>query len=100
MTALWYQTMMWKFVILSLLAQKVLTSLSVICVQTIETIFEEAKGEVGLDQYEMRSWLGWHHHMLLVSLAHHFLVRLKIRFHQGIRTGPVVGAEVAVSAGG
>ena len=48
----------------------------------IETIFEEAKGEVGLDHYEMRSWLGWHHHMLLVSLAHHFLVRLRIRFQQ------------------
>lgn len=31
----------------------------------IETIFEEAKGEVGLDHYEMRSWQGWHHHMLL-----------------------------------
>jgi SRSO17 transposase len=46
----------------------------------IETIFEEAKGEVGLDHYEMRSWLGWHHHMLLVALAHHFLVRLKIHF--------------------
>jgi SRSO17 transposase len=46
----------------------------------IETIFEEAKGEVGFDQYEMRSWLGWHHHMLLVSLAHHFLVRLRLRF--------------------
>jgi SRSO17 transposase len=46
----------------------------------IETIFEEAKGEVGMDHYEMRSWLGWHHHMLLVSLAHHFLVRLKIHF--------------------
>jgi len=31
----------------------------------------------------MRSWLGWHHHMLLVALAHHFLVRLRIRFqHQ------------------
>jgi SRSO17 transposase len=46
----------------------------------IETIFEEAKGEVGLDHYEMRSWLGWHHHMLLVALAHHFLMRLRIRF--------------------
>ena len=46
----------------------------------IETIFKEAKGEVGFDHYEMRSWLGWHHHMLLVSLAHHFLVRLRIRF--------------------
>lgn len=46
----------------------------------IETVFEEAKGEVGFDHYEMRSWLGWHHHMLLVSLAHHFLVRLRIRY--------------------
>jgi hypothetical protein len=46
----------------------------------IESIFEESKGEVGMDHYEMRSWIGWHHHMLLVSLAHHFLVRLKIQF--------------------
>ena len=46
----------------------------------IETIFEESKGEVGFDHYEMRSWLGWHHHMLLVALAHHFLVRLRVRF--------------------
>jgi hypothetical protein len=45
----------------------------------IESIFEEGKGEVGFDHYETRSWLGWHHHMLLVSLAHHFLVRLRIR---------------------
>jgi len=46
----------------------------------IETVFEEAKGEVGMDHYEMRSWLGWPHHMLLVALAHHFLVRLRIHF--------------------
>jgi SRSO17 transposase len=46
----------------------------------IETIFEETKGEVGMDHYEMRSWAGWHHHMLLVCLAHHFLVRLRIQF--------------------
>jgi SRSO17 transposase len=45
----------------------------------IESIFEEAKGELGLDHYEMRSWLGWHHHMLLVALAHHFLVRRRRR---------------------
>jgi SRSO17 transposase len=34
----------------------------------IETIFEETKGEVGMDHYEMRSWIGWHHHMLLAQL--------------------------------
>ena len=48
----------------------------------IEIIFEEDKGEIGLDHYETRSWLGWHHHMLLVALAHHFLVRLRVRFHE------------------
>jgi SRSO17 transposase len=48
----------------------------------IETIFEENKGEIGLDHYETRSWLGWHHHMLLVALAHHFLVRLRVHLHK------------------
>ena len=46
----------------------------------VETIFKQGKSELGLDHYETRSWLGWHHHMLLVSLAHHFLVRLRIKF--------------------
>lgn len=43
----------------------------------IETIFEEGKGEIGMDHYETRSWTGWHHHMTLCMLAHYFLVRLK-----------------------
>ena len=46
----------------------------------IEIIFEESKGELGFDHYETRSWLGWHHHMWLVSLAHHFLVHLRLKF--------------------
>jgi len=45
----------------------------------IETIFEEGKGEVGLDHYQTRSWLGWLHHMVLSFLAHHFLVRLRVK---------------------
>jgi SRSO17 transposase len=48
----------------------------------VEIIFEEGKGEIGFDHYETRSWLGWHHHLLLVSLAHHFLVRLRIQFKE------------------
>lgn len=48
----------------------------------IETTFEEAKGEVGLDHYETRSWLGWHHHMLLTCLAHHFLVWIRVHFRE------------------
>jgi SRSO17 transposase len=45
----------------------------------IESIFEEGKGAIGFDHYETRSWLGWHHHMLLTFLAHHFLVRLRVQ---------------------
>ena len=47
----------------------------------IESTFEEGKGEVGLDHYETRSWLGWHHHMILTALAHHFLVWIRVQFH-------------------
>ena len=44
----------------------------------VESSFAESKGEVGLDHSETRSWLGWHHHVVLVMLAHHFLVRLRV----------------------
>lgn len=40
----------------------------------VELTFEVSKDELGMDQYETRSWQGWHHHMVLVMLAHHFLV--------------------------
>src|SRR4051794_39033533 len=40
---------------------------------TIEACFEAAKGEVGLDEYEVRSWTGWHRHVTLAMLAHAYL---------------------------
>ena len=39
----------------------------------IEESFETAKGEVGLDQYEVRSWHGWRRHITLALLAHAYL---------------------------
>lgn len=48
----------------------------------IEIIFEEGKGQVGLDEYQTRSWLGWQHHMTLSFLAHHFLARLRLTFQE------------------
>jgi SRSO17 transposase len=39
----------------------------------IEESFESAKGEVGLDQYEVRSWTGWYRHITLALWAHAFL---------------------------
>jgi len=45
----------------------------------IEDCFERAKGKVGLDHYEVRSWRGWHHHMTLCLLALYFLVTAQRR---------------------
>src|SRR3954449_3589077 len=44
---------------------------------TIESCFEAAKSEVGLDQYEVRSWTGWHRHITLAMLAHAYLAVLR-----------------------
>src|SRR5205823_6247047 len=39
----------------------------------IEEGFERAKGEVGLDQYEVRRWDAWHRHITFALLAHAYL---------------------------
>jgi SRSO17 transposase len=44
---------------------------------TIEACFEAAKGEVGLDHYEVRSWQGWYRHITLACLAHAFLAVMR-----------------------
>jgi SRSO17 transposase len=43
----------------------------------IETEIQTAKGETGLDEYEVRSWAGWHHHITLALLAAAFLLTLQ-----------------------
>jgi SRSO17 transposase len=43
----------------------------------IETEFETAKGETGLDEYEVRGWAGWHHHLTLALLAGAFLLTMQ-----------------------
>ncbi len=37
----------------------------------VELLFETGKGELDMDHDEVRSWAGWHHHMVLMMLAHH-----------------------------
>lgn len=51
----------------------------------IERAFAECKGELGMDHYETRTWRGWHHHQTMTLLAHHFLVRLRIRLSKKSR---------------
>ncbi|MDQ2997060.1 MAG: IS701 family transposase [Chloroflexota bacterium] len=47
----------------------------------VDLTFEQRKQAVGLDDYEVRSWQGWHHHMLMVMLAHHFLVWARLELN-------------------
>lgn len=51
----------------------------------IETCFETGKQLLGMGDYEVRSWRGWHHHMTLVILAHFFLVRMQVRIKKKLR---------------
>src|SRR3712207_4952809 len=43
----------------------------------VEGCFEATKGEAGLDEYEVRSWAGWHRHVTLALLAHAYLAVLR-----------------------
>jgi len=43
----------------------------------IETCFQTAKQEAGLDEYEVRSWTGWHRHVTLSMLAVAFLAAVR-----------------------
>ena len=45
----------------------------------IEESFAQSKGEVGLDQYEVRSWVGWHRHMTLAMVAQALLAISRAR---------------------
>jgi SRSO17 transposase len=53
-----------------------------------EDCFLRGKQEVGLDDYEVRSWRGWHHHMTLVMLALWFLEMERRRLGGKNRDGP------------
>jgi SRSO17 transposase len=60
----------------------------------VETALEEAKGEVGLDHYETRGWVSWHHHIAHAFMAHLFLVRLCLVFKK--KSGDDGGASASV----
>jgi SRSO17 transposase len=46
---------------------------------TVELDYRQLKGELGLDHYEGRSYLGFHHHTALVTCAHAFLTEERLR---------------------
>jgi SRSO17 transposase len=71
----------------------------------VEELLKEGKGEVGLGHYEVRSWVGWHHHMALSLLALWFLQTERLRLGEKKAGGDgTAGAGdlhgVAAGAGG
>jgi len=46
----------------------------------IEQSFQECKSYLGMGHYETRSYIGWHRHMLLVMVAHLFVLEIRHRF--------------------
>ena len=52
----------------------------------VEEFFEDCKSYLGMAQYETRSWVGWHHHMTLVGLAHLFVTLARRRLKKKSRS--------------
>jgi SRSO17 transposase len=57
----------------------------------IEERFQQAKGETGLDHYEVRRWDAWYRHITLAMLAHAFLAAVR---------APAVEATATADTGG
>jgi SRSO17 transposase len=48
----------------------------------IERAFEDCKGNCGMADYEVRSWLGWHHHMAMVMIAELFMLKERTKCNE------------------
>lgn len=44
----------------------------------VERVFQDAKNEAGMDEYQARSWMAWYHHMALVMMAMLFLLQERL----------------------
>jgi len=53
----------------------------------IEASFKRGKGEVGMDEYQVRTWQGWHHHIALSLMAVWFLIG---ETHRGQQVTPAL----------
>ena len=65
----------------------------------IETDFATYKGETGLDEYEVRSWPGWHHHITLALLAGAFLLQLEQDWGEKAAAGEPAASEPGGAGG-
>ena len=50
----------------------------------VERVFEDAKGECGLADYQVLGWTAWHHHVTMVMLAMLFIAEQRVAHHLGV----------------
>jgi len=60
----------------------------------VEQNYQQMKNELGLDHFEGRSWLGWHHHVTLTMIAFDFLLMEALR-REGGASASAAGQETA-----
>jgi SRSO17 transposase len=77
-----------KYYISNADAETPLSTLALVaCVRCqVEEFLEDCKSYLGMTQYETRSWVGWHHHMTLVGLAHLFVTLVQKRLQKKRRS--------------
>jgi len=58
----------------------------------VEECFAQVKGEVGMDQYEVRTWMAWHRFVTLCLVAHAFLIVMRhaARREETVEKGAVI----------
>jgi hypothetical protein len=56
----------------------------------IEHSFRESKQDIGMSDYQIRSWMAWHHHIVMCMLAHCFILKEKILHENEI---PILSAN-------
>ena len=64
----------------------------------VELDYRELKEELGLDHYEGRHWLGWHHHVTLVSMAFAFLRGEQLRLKKNVWLDAATDTPAAAAA--
>ena len=63
----------------------------------IEQCFHEGKDQLGMNNYEHRSWPAWHRHMTYVFLALHFLLRVRMQFKKNAIVDLALGPQIDLS---
>jgi predicted Co/Zn/Cd cation transporter (cation efflux family) len=76
--------------------QKVLTYLFVIYVQTIERSNQDAKGELGWDEFQTRKFRAWEHQLAITILAAWFIAETRLDWKKRFDQDPALLAKYEV----